>query len=223
MPADDNLIEGVPRHVIEAFLRLIKKAYPKVDEASFFVEQQAQISSINIGITNQRDALSHLATILNHPGMGEHALFAQVASAEEHLRRATLESYERAANKMVAKCLPLYEDYKKHVLPLQAAYDDLQPAPPADSIDAWLRRINDQRYLGRKAKALNAWTPEWEEGTKALVAAFIDARDLVTLLERYVIIGKRHRNQRNALIVGAACAAIAAAGAATVILLTIHG
>lgn len=223
MPADDSLIEGVPRNVVEAFFRLIKKAYPKVDDASFFVEQQAQISSINIGITNQRDALSHLASILNNPGMGEQALFAQVAAAEEHLRRATLESYERAANKMVAKCLPLYEDYKRYVLTLQSSYDEIKAAPAADHIDAWLHRINELRYMGRKAKALNAWTPEWEEGTKALVEAFVQGKDLATMLERYVIVGKRLQKQRNALLIGAACAAIAAAGAVIVILLTING
>ncbi len=57
-------ILGVEASIIEQFFILIRDKYPLVDKANYFLEINTGLSGINVGITNQRDALSHLCTII---------------------------------------------------------------------------------------------------------------------------------------------------------------
>ena len=58
---------GIERDIIERFLTLIQEKFHQVDEANYFLELNLGQSGINIAITNQRDVLTHLVTILTNP------------------------------------------------------------------------------------------------------------------------------------------------------------
>ena len=87
---------GIDINVIADFLVLYRDKYPIVNKASYFLEIQQGVSAINIAITNQRDAMSHLVSVLNHPEWTVEQQRQQIANAEEHLRRAAMEPYDVA-------------------------------------------------------------------------------------------------------------------------------
>lgn len=92
----------VNEEILEKFLALVRDRYPLADKANYFLETKEKQSGINIAITNQRDVLSHLVTLLT-PGLSVDGQTAQLYTAEEHLRRAILESYETALNRRLDK------------------------------------------------------------------------------------------------------------------------
>lgn len=168
---DLDKVCGVSRIQIEQFLTLIRDNYKKADKATFFLEQRTGVVNLQ-GITNVRDVLSHLVTLLN-PDTPEDKRHEQLGNAEEHLRRAIIEPYEIALNELTVKFELLYKNYKTRVLPIQAKHTTLQNAPNAVSVEATLEEIRDHTSQGRAGKAKNLWDPEWEQG----VANFIDAYD----------------------------------------------
>lgn len=190
-------ILGVDRDLLEQFLQLIVEKNPQVDKANYFLEIQAHVSGINVGITNQRDVLSHLVTLLTHPDRHREEHQAQITAAEEHYRRAILESYEQALNIQVKTTYQLITAYKSRVAPL------LNPGPPgfADAptveyIDNVLREIHACREIGRGTKARNRWDSEWEAGVQKLIEGFTRARELTSILEKYVNLAEHHHDKR---------------------------
>ncbi len=178
---------GVDRDILERFLILVRDKYPQVDRANFFLELNLGTSGINVGITNQRDALSHLTTLLTCPDLSREDKLAQLTSVEEHFRRGVIESYEKAVNLKLERVLPLYDAYKKRVLPICAKHDTLSSAPDVVSVAARFRSIKELRQRGRDAKRRNRWDAEWEAGTAAFVTAFTELQELEETLERYLV------------------------------------
>jgi hypothetical protein len=174
---------GVDRKLVETFLELIRDNYKKADAASLFLEQRTGKANV-YGITNLRDVLSHLATLLNS-GTPEEKRQEQLTNAEEHLRRAVVEPYETALNTLTVQFDDLYEKYKRDVLPVQDRFPGLQAAPNTGSIEAQLEEVRGLTSNGRLAKAKNLWDPEWEVGVASFIEGYKKLADLHRLLEEY--------------------------------------
>jgi hypothetical protein len=178
-----ELICGVERGLVEAFLRLIKDNYKKADKATFFLEQRTGIVNLQ-GVTNVRDVLSHLATMLE-PGLTKEQREEQIGNAAEHLRRAAIEPYEIALNELFSRFAQLYEKYKEDVLPAKDTHVALSGAPPAATIEARLREIQGLSGEARHIKVQNIWDSEWEHGVARYIEAFDKLSALYSDIESY--------------------------------------
>lgn len=184
---DPDKIYGIERDVVERFLRLVRDKYHKADEANFFLELNLGISGLTVAVTNQRDVLSHLATIITRQDMTRDQKMAQLGDAEEHLRRATLESYAVAVNFVNQRALDLYDEYRTTVPLLQQKQEPtLSSAPTINALEARFRKINELRTIGRAAKGENEWNAAWEAGVHAYITAFHQLREMQLELEDYL-------------------------------------
>jgi hypothetical protein len=175
-----DLICGVDRNLIESFLLLVRDNYKRADMATFFLEQRSGVVNIQ-GITNVRDVLSHLVTLLS-PDTPNDKRLEQIYNAEEHLRRAINEPYEIALNELMVRFSQLYEQYKVVALPIKEEYAALATAPNLKQIEEVLGRVRELNSSGRASKAKNLWTADWEEG----VISFTEAYDLLSKLQESV-------------------------------------
>jgi hypothetical protein len=185
VPESNDQICGVDRDIIEKFLTLIKERYQAADEANYFLEEQVGVSSINTAITNQRDALSHLGTILTNPSLPRAELEAQIAKAAEHLHRSIFETYETAVNIMLERVLEVYGRYKKNVITLSPP---LHSAPSIVTVDLRLKTVKDLKIKARAAKGKNSWNAEALEGIQHSVKAVLDLKVLIAELEQFIVV-----------------------------------
>lgn len=181
---EPRLICGIEEAVVEDFLLLIRDNYNRADKAMFFLEQRSGILNLQ-AITNVRDVLSHLATMLN-PKLSEEQRWEQLGNVEEHLRRAIIEPYEIALSDSMEKFGTVHAEYKRLVLPIKDQHPALQHAPNAVSIQASLRQIGDLAAKGRTGKGKNLWNQEWEEGVTSFVEAFDKLAAVHIELEGYL-------------------------------------
>lgn len=182
-----DLIAGVEWDIIEKFLFLIRDKYPLADKANYFLELNLGQSGINIAITNQRDVLSHLSTILTNSSLTYEQKLGQISTAEEHLRRAVIDTYQKALALKLENMEKIYADYKIKVLPLKANHNELSSAPDMVSVKAILDQVASLREKGRNAKQRNIWDLEWEKGIEYFLEAFTKVKDLERQLEEYII------------------------------------
>lgn len=193
----DEMILGVDKDVLLAFLELLKHKYRLADEANLFLEQNTKISGISVAITNQRDMISHLITLLTNDDLSRDEQMAQVAASEEHLRRAILEPYQLTVDKTWEGVEKLIEAYKQTVLPLRNE-PILGSGPDLNNINSRVVSINEHHSRGRVAKGRNLWDEKWEEGPKAFADAFRELKELEILLEQYIIRANQIReNKKN--------------------------
>jgi hypothetical protein len=178
-----ELICGVDRNLVESFLYLIKENYKRADMATFFLEQRSGIVNIQ-GITNVRDVLSHLVTLLS-PETPEDKRVEQLYNAEEHLRRAINEPYEIALNELLVRFSQLYKEYKAVTLPVKNDYAALATAPDSMQIDEIMTRVRVLSAKGRASKAKNLWTEEWEDGVISFTQAYTILSEVHQSVERY--------------------------------------
>ena len=182
-----DLIMGVEREIVEKFFRLIKEKYPLVDKANYFIERNGGVSGINIGMANQRDFLSHLCTVLVRTDFEPEEKLAQVATAEEHLRRAIIETYQRAVTIQLDKVHKIFETYKKEVIPYQRSKAILASAPNTLMIRAIFDEVEDLRTKGRSVKNENIWNENWERGISFFLDAFEKLKEIEKELEEYIL------------------------------------
>ena len=181
---------GIDIKIIADFLELIRDKYPQADMANYFLELNSQVSGINIATTNQRDVLSHLCTILSNPGLPTEKLTGQITAAEEHFRRAIIESYQLAVDIKFSTISTVLSEYKSSVLPRHDKLPALNGAPTLLSIRDTFKEIECLRLIGRQAKNKNLWDEEWEKGVKAYIEAFNKVSDLESTLEDFTITAK---------------------------------
>jgi hypothetical protein len=189
-----NLINGVDPDVLKGFLILIKEKYAMVDMANFFLEIKTGVSGINIAMANERDFLSHLCTVLSDQELTPDKQKDQLSAAEEHLRRAVIESYQKAVEIKFSSVLDNYEKYRYEVVPLQKRYEPLADAPDFNSIRTKIKEINVLRMESRNAKRRNKWDDSWEQGVATYVKAFLDLEKLDDTLEDYILIARQCHN-----------------------------
>ncbi|HTS78571.1 MAG TPA: hypothetical protein VMG40_20340, partial [Bryobacteraceae bacterium] len=104
------------KEIFLRFLLLIRDNYRKADKAAHFLERRANIVNTS-SMANLRDVLSHMATLLD-PRTPPDRRRDQLASAEEHLRRAIIEPYEIGLGDLTQKWVPVYDSYRGTVLSL---------------------------------------------------------------------------------------------------------
>lgn len=179
-----DLICGVDRDLVESFLILIRENYKKGDMATFYLEQRSGVVNIQ-GLSNFRDVLSHLATMLD-PNTPEEKKQEQLNNAEEHLRRAVVEPYEIAVNTLVTQFEETYQTYKEQVIPALDTTPTLVTAPRISEIESRLRELSNLMSKGRTAKLQNLWNPEWEQAITSYISAYDKLHSLHTQLEEYV-------------------------------------
>ena len=185
-PCDDGdgRILGVDRTLLTRILELLRDKYPLADKSNYFLERQGY-AGINITITNQRDALSHLVTLLADRTLDHDGQLAQLHNAEEHLRRAIVEPYERAIDMKLSDILDLRDQYIESVVPLLGKAS-LAGAPTLERVDNKLRAAQSLKDKGRTAKARNKWDEEWENGIKCLLQAFECLEELERAIAEWV-------------------------------------
>jgi hypothetical protein len=178
-----DLICGVDRTLIEEYLYLIQQNYKRADVAMFFLEERRNVVNFQ-GITNVRDVLSHLVTLLD-PATPPERQAGQIHNAEEHLRRAINEPYEVALHDLIVEFSRVYQDYKEKVLPVKESYAALANAPEKDEIETTMRNVRQLIAKGRSSKAKNMWNEEWEEGVISFTEAYDSLFILHLTIERY--------------------------------------
>ena len=149
----------------------------------FFLEEHAGILNRS-GLVNLRDVLSHLATML-HKNTPSEKREAQLASAEEHLRRSIFDPYAIALGHLRKEFNPVHTDYRKRIIPLIGKRRRFQKALNTDKIREALREVARLAEEGRVAKGRNLWDPQWEEGVTSLVHAYDRLSNLHTELDHY--------------------------------------
>lgn len=192
--AERDLICGIDRDVIESFLQLVKDRYPLVDEAVFFLEGELLDSAITTGITNQRDVLGHLSTLLNNPDESVEKQLTHLAKAEEHFRRGYVETYQQASALILEQVETLFAEYKRIVPGLKDPL--LASAPNVTAVDDKIRRIKQARREARTAKAANH-NDRGADAADKYVDAVLQLEDLKPKLEEYVGRARQIREQRD--------------------------
>ncbi len=191
----DSRFLGLDLEILEKTLVLIRDKYHLATQANVYLELNTGTSGINIGITNQRDAITHLVSLLQKPGDRDQQL-AQLANLEEHLRRAIMEPYEKAVDLLQEKLLKILNQYKETVLTLPDFTEVMPGAPTLLQVNTSLKAIDDMRAEGRLAKKENAWTDAWENGVKCFNRAVVALQNLSLSLEAYVLNAAQIREAR---------------------------
>jgi hypothetical protein len=166
IPGTDTIC-GVDRGLVERFLALIRDRFPVVDQSTFFLETREGVSNV-AALANVRDLVSHLATLLSAstpPDKRE----AQLANAEEHLRRAATEAYEIALGRAFERFQSVHERYQRKGIGRKGGHLNL---PDPVSVNSRLTEIRELASAGRNAKTRNLWDPAWEEGVAQMVLAY---------------------------------------------------
>jgi hypothetical protein len=177
----------------ESFLRflvLIRENYKKADKAAYFLERRAGVTN-TCAITNLRDVLSHMATLLD-PATPPSRRTEQIANAEEHLRRAILEPYEIGLGELTSKFLKVYEKYRERLLPVKEVVDGFDSAPNRVHVESRLAEIYELAETGKLAKGRNLWDDQWEEGVAALAEAYDKLSELHNEIDDWVLKHSQH-------------------------------
>jgi vacuolar-type H+-ATPase subunit E/Vma4 len=179
-----NKILNVDQKLIEEFLVLIRDRFPTIDKANYYLERTG-VSGLNIAVTNQRDVITHLITVLSNHKLSPDEQRSQYHNAEEHVRRAIIEPYHKAVNEVQKKVITTLETYKSLVLP-ELGHAELNSAPNLVSINARLRKVAELTETGRNAKRLNVWNEQWDSGVQCLVEARDELEKLLTEMEQAI-------------------------------------
>lgn len=178
-----DTILGVEKELVEKYLILVKENYRKADKATYFLERKTGISNINT-ITNVRDLLSHLLTLLD-TSLSYEQRVAQLSTAEEHLRRSIFEPYERTVSHISLELEDLVTYYKQFILPIKENNEVFKNALNLISIESVLKEVEELRNSARRCKGRNLWDEKWEDGIKDLLDAFQLLENLKSSLEEY--------------------------------------
>lgn len=186
----ENKVLGVEWDLLEKFLCLIRDHYHIVDKANFFLERHSRYSGTNIGMSNQRDAVSHFVSFLSNTEVRDvEDRKAQISAAEEHLRRAILEPYQFAVASELETIRGLEEEFQRY-------YRYMMPNPvlSLQQLSSRISRIREHYDRGRESKSLNLWNEDWEAGIESFVLAMDDAKILIdelrTRIDEALIIRK---------------------------------
>lgn len=195
-----NQLYGIDRDIFDRFMFLIKDRYTLVDEAVFLIENTVGTSGLSVGLTNQRDVLSHLATVLSKADLNRDEVIAHVNQAEEHLRRAFVELFGEAVSLMSKKIDPVVDSYKSLVLPL-LPHDNLPGAPDSAEIRDKFQLISSLRTESRTAKGRNSWEGA-EESVKYSSAALFRLKELKDELEQLIPNATQIKQNKRQTLIG---------------------
>jgi hypothetical protein len=197
-------VEGVGVEHIKRVFVLLRDKLPIVLTANRFFEEQTGFHN-EAGTNNLVDALSHLATLVEHAAeLDDTQQAEQVAHLEDHLRRSMMESFEQVLKFRLGEIAELWEEYIRAGQPsvvYRAGTGEIS-APSITELEEWRREIRGLLDRGRESKRAITWE-EWEQGTEALVQACIVSDKLITALEYAVTPIRRADKWRFYAITGA--------------------
>lgn len=148
----------------------------------FFLEERAGVTH-TVAITNLRDVLSHLSTMLQGETDPER-LADQVVHAEEHFRRAIQEPYAIALGGLREKYKPVYERYVKILAQINKAQKRglFGGAPTQEAVEQRIRRISELASEGRAGKLHNQTDDLWDQAVASYGKAYDDLSSLMDQL-----------------------------------------
>ena len=185
-PAPQDTVCGVDRLIVERFLALIRDNYPKADRAMFFLEERAGVTH-TVAITNLRDVLSHLSTMLQQD-TDPKRLEDQVVHAEEHFRRAIQEPYAIALGSLREAYRPVYERYIKILASIRKAQKRglFGSAPAQETVEQRIKRISELASEGRAGKLHNQTDDLWDQAVANYGKAYDDLNSLMDQLSSHI-------------------------------------
>ncbi|HHT9112948.1 MAG: hypothetical protein HZA47_09930 [Planctomycetes bacterium] len=172
------------KDILQRIFYLIKDKYPDVERANILCEERSGSKSAQ-ALNNIRDTISHLRTVFENWDKPHEFKVKQLATIEEHLRRAIIEPYELASKKEIKLLQDNYTNYQDTVLPI--IYKLNPPPLSVDDVELRIQTINTLMQDGRRAKSANDWVPQWEEGCKAFDRAYEQAKQLNRELKEEII------------------------------------
>lgn len=197
MPIDGpHILDQFDPRILSRALQLIRDRYGSAEKSVFFLELYAGVSAINSGIANQRDCFSHLVTLLKNPHFTSEQQLEQIASMEEHLRRAVLEPPFIAVVKLWERFEPVYAQYKELVLTLPERPKELPGAPNVEIVNERIAAILQLQEKARTGKGENRWDTAWELAVAEAVSAFTHLSTLKAELEGHIAEARRIRESR---------------------------
>lgn len=169
-PESGKTVAGVEIEIVERALEVLSKLFPVADKATYYLEIKSDFEVVHIGMANQRDALSHLVTLLTED-LNYDDRCAQIRHMEEHLRRSVTMPYAQVvmvrATRIIEK-LKSYKERSERVVGRPELGGDLDP----DSIQNELRDILHLRASGLEG-AQDAESHEmWSQRAMDLVTAY---------------------------------------------------
>jgi uncharacterized protein YukE len=184
--ASHDTVCGVDRRIVERFLGLIRDNYPKADRAMFFLEERAGVTH-TVAITNLRDVLSHLSTLLQKD-TDPQRLEDQVVHAEEHFRRAIQEPYAIALGSRREAYKPVYERYIKIFGYIRRAQKRglFGGAPTQEAVEQRIQRISALASEGRSGKLHNQTDDIWDQAVANYGKAYDDLSSLMDQLSTHI-------------------------------------
>lgn len=193
MPSYLDNLTPEDKDILSKVISLITK-YPLLEKALIHCGEIGRVKP-TVALNNIRDFLSHLHTLFsNWEELTKDDKLNQLAPAEEHLRRAIIESYQLAAEQEEKTLMETYESYNSTVLPLARK---MNPVPLTnDETREKMATINDWMIQGRTAKSENRWTATWEKGIEHFTNATKIARKLNDELKGEVVRADQIRRER---------------------------
>jgi len=189
------LICGIEKEIIERIIYIIKEKYPLAEEATYYLETNTGLLN-NTGVRNIKDMLSHFHTIIKHDLTFEERK-EQLAGAEEHLRRAIIEPYERAVYFELKNIIPFYNEYKEKIIPVLKKLN-LPEEFKKENIDRRISAIKKLIRVGRAAKGENRWNEKWQEGVECFIQAYEDTTNLKKKLQDAIYLYKQFTQEKKA-------------------------
>lgn len=176
-------IDGVEVDQLERVFTLLRERLPDVFKANRYFEEKTGFHN-EAGTNNIVDALSHLATLIEHAEtLGTDGQAEQVAHLEDHLRRSMMEAFEQTLKFALSDAAELWDLYLVRVYPPLSAGKDLPGAVPLSTLTDKRQQIAKLLEIGRESKREVSWE-YWEEGTGALADACEVAEELCDELNR---------------------------------------
>jgi len=126
----------------------------------------------------------------------------QLANAEEQLRRAILQPYERGFGTITERFHKTYETYRKTLLPMKEATEGFASAPNRIQVEGRLAEINELAEKAKQAKGRNLWDEEWEGGVAALTDAYDKLCALHGEIDDWVLRHSQHRSSNRQINLG---------------------
>ena len=162
--SQEPLFEGIEPDLLRRIGKCLRKHYRTADKAVVYAETVTREYNI-VGVTNLRDALSHLSTALDSTKTYEQRE-QSVKSMEGHIRRAVVESLQLAAEARLTATSKVIE-----ILHATARGQGAKrvPADGVANIDKGLEESLRLYKDARSRKGENIWNREWEDGAELFV------------------------------------------------------
>jgi len=178
----NDKFEGIEKSILAQMIELLRERYTAASYALTYLEARSLEYDL-VGLANQRDVLSHFATICD-ASKSLKKREESLASAEEHLRRAIVEPYQTVLEERLARFIDVYKDYEKNIFKKEKLVK-LDKVTDHDHIRQEIETIKKLDQEARDKKNCNIWNAEWEDAVECFKRAYDKVVALDDLLFSY--------------------------------------